>query len=190
MVVPPTSLNLLRKKLRQQRQYSADNAENRNEAAFRRSALFDDVLNAASSVGSYLPCGGEPDPARLTSKATSFPVVAPGHRMMTFHRWSAGDPLDTTLWGGQQPAATAERVEPDLILVPMLGFDHAFNRIGQGGGYYDRYLAAHPRALRIGIAWDVQRLDHIDARPWDVAMDAILTETSFHVKDLTRCRPR
>ena len=107
---------------------------------------------------------------------------------MIFRRWVLGDVLVATAWGGQQPIEAAASVIPKLILVPMLGFDAAFNRIGQGGGHYDRYLAAHPAACRIGIAWEAQRVDRIDPQPWDVPMDAVLTETGFYMKDLTRCQ--
>ncbi len=107
---------------------------------------------------------------------------------MVFRSWVAGDPIEKAPWGGHQPPASAPVVTPTLIFVPMVGFDAAVNRIGQGGGHYDRYLAAHPQACRIGVAWECQRVDRIDARAWDVPMDAIVTEAGFYVKDLNRCR--
>jgi 5-formyltetrahydrofolate cyclo-ligase len=174
MVVPPTALNILRKQLRKHLTVSLV-----------------DVLHAAHCIGLYLPVGGEPDPSPLLNGCAamaSLPNLSAGSASMTFRRWTTGDPLMTSVWGGQQPTDAAPVVIPDLILVPLLGFDAAFNRIGQGGGHYDRYLAAHPNACRIGIAWEGQRVDNIDPQPWDVPLDAILTETAFHVKDLTRCQ--
>jgi 5-formyltetrahydrofolate cyclo-ligase len=151
-----------------------------------------ELIQSASAIGLYLPMGGEPDPRPLVADftgVTSLPALSDS-ALMTFRRWSPGDPLLPSSWGGQQPPDTVDGVVPDLIIVPLLGFDEALNRIGQGGGHYDRYLAAHPRACRIGIAWSGQRVDQIATQPWDIPMDAILTETDFHVKDLTRCQRR
>jgi 5-formyltetrahydrofolate cyclo-ligase len=188
MVVPPTALDLLRKKLRKIRQTVA--IERRN-FTLQSNFILDDLLAVAQSVAYYRPMGGEPDPLPLLNKfagVTALPALSTADPVMTFRRWSHRDPLVVSSWGGQQPADTATAIIPDLIFVPVLGFDDACNRIGQGGGHYDRYLAAHPHAARIGIAWEVQCVDRITAQPWDVPMDAILTETEFHVKDLTRCQ--
>ena len=187
MVVPPTALNDLRIELRKRRQIIAK--QNRN-ILFTIAPQLLDLIQRAQAIGIYLPMGGEPDPLPLVDKfpgVTSLPALAEKSKM-TFRRLSPGDPLMTSSWGGQQPPETADTVIPDLIIVPLLGFDAAFNRIGQGGGHYDRYLAAHPRAIRIGLAWAGQRVDSIVAQPWDISMDAILTETGFHVKDLIRCQ--
>ena len=189
MVVPPTALNTLRKEMRQRR---LDIAAKQKSMPFRVHATLTDLLRNANIIGLYVPMGGEPDPFALLdgySGSTALPAVATS-TLMTFRNWRQGQPLTATSWGGQQPPDTAALVEPDVILVPLLGFDAAFNRIGQGGGYYDRYLAANPSACRIGVAWEGQRLAHIDPRAWDVPMDAIITETDFHVKDLTRCQSR
>ncbi len=187
MVVPPTALNDLRAELRKRRQ---DIAKHDKHVSFVMSAQLHEIIHSAKTIGLYRPMGGEPDPLPLVAGfagVTSLPALS-GDRVMTFRRWSPGEPLARSPWGGQQPCETADPVVPDLIIVPLLGFDAAFNRIGQGGGHYDRYLAAHPRAFRIGLAWEGQRVDSIAAQPWDVPLDAILTETDFYVKDLTRCQ--
>jgi 5-formyltetrahydrofolate cyclo-ligase len=188
MVVPPTALNLLRTELRQRRQVVAKQYE---DYAFRAPTALTDVLRAARCVGFYRPVGGEPDPLPLLDGypgVTSLPFLPVDSTTMTFRSWIPGEPLMTSAWGVRQPTDAAPVVKPDVILVPLLGFDAAFSRIGQGGGHYDRYLAAHPHACRIGIAWEGQRVDSIDAQPWDVPLDAVLTDTDFHVKDLTRCQ--
>jgi 5-formyltetrahydrofolate cyclo-ligase len=187
MVVPPTALDLLRKVLRKRRQTVVKSDKS---SKFRICPRMHALLQNAKTIGIYLPMGGEPDPLFLISElsvVTALPALS-GHSIMTFRRWSPGDPLIASLWGGQQPVDTAEEISPDLIIVPLLGFDAACNRIGQGGGYYDRYLAAHSAACRVGLAWDVQRVDSIEPQPWDIPLDAILTETKFYVKDLTRCQ--
>ena len=161
------------------------------DISIQSNSILDALFAKTQSVALYRPMGGEPDPLPLLESfagITSLPSLSSNNPLMTFRRWTLKDPLGTSPWGGKQPCDNADAVVPDIILVPMLGFDAAFNRIGQGGGNYDRYLAAHPRAARIGVAWEAQRVDSIDPHPWDVPMDAILTEAGFHVKDLTRCQ--
>jgi len=64
-----------------------------------------------------------------------------------------------------------------VILVPGVGFDPAGTRLGRGGGWYDRALAAHPRAVRVGLAWDVAIVPALPREPWDVSMHFIITES-------------
>jgi 5-formyltetrahydrofolate cyclo-ligase len=185
MVVPPTTLNILRAQLRKRRRCID------NSTTLLANQALSQLITSVSFIGAYVPIGGEPDPFPLMHDFLGnigLPALERGNLLMTFQRWSVGDSLVATSWGGQQPSGNSATLIPNLIFVPMLGFDAALNRIGQGGGHYDRYLAAHPQALRIGLAWDVQRVDSIEARPWDIPMDAILTEAAFHVKDLTRCQ--
>src|SRR3546814_15753217 len=65
----------------------------------------------------------------------------------------AGD-LEPGPYGMMQPGAKAAEVEPDVLFVPLVGFATDGRRLGQGGGHYDRWLAAHPGARAIGLAWD------------------------------------
>jgi 5-formyltetrahydrofolate cyclo-ligase len=188
MVVPPTALGLLRKSLRKTRQAVYIKQQN---PPLRSNIILKNLLAETMSVALYRAMGGEPDPLPLLKNFTgmvALPTLAADDPLMKFRHWSIDDSLVTSPWGGQQPVETAALIIPDLIFVPMLGFDAAFNRIGQGGGHYDRYLAAHPAACRIGIAWEAQRVDSIKPQPWDIPMDAIHTEAGFYVKDLTRCQ--
>ena len=69
----------------------------------------------------------------------------------------------------------------DVILVPCVGFDLYKMRIGWGGGYYDRYLPSCTKAYKIGVAFDVQRIEKIAAdSAWDIQLDAIMTENAFY----------
>ncbi len=186
MVVPPTALNAIRQELRARRLAFASGNPAR---PLVQSTAFEGLIASAKCVGSYVPMTGEPDPMPLLGdlSVTALPRVEAEKGRMTFRTWRGTDPLIKATWGGTEPQSDAPMCTPDLILVPLLGFDLDFNRLGQGGGYYDRYLAAHPSACRIGLAWECQRLDRIDARNWDVPVDGILTETTFYIKDLTRC---
>lgn len=98
---------------------------------------------------------------------------------MEFRRWSPDDPLVSGPFGTSHPAATSQVLTPDVILAPLLAFDEAMGRLGQGGGYYDRAFARYPDAQRIGVAWSVQQVEHVPTDPWDLPLNAVLTETSL-----------
>jgi 5-formyltetrahydrofolate cyclo-ligase len=74
--------------------------------------------------------------------------------------------------GGQEPA------EFDAVIVPMLGFDGQLNRIGYGGGYYDKFLATQARAKKIGVCFELGRVDQLPTEPHDIPLDLIVTEKS------------
>lgn len=73
----------------------------------------------------------------------------------------------------------------DAVIVPMLGFDSRLHRIGYGGGYYDRLLAKHPEAHKIGVCFDIGRLEQIPIEKHDIPMDVIVTETAIYTPDST-----
>jgi 5-formyltetrahydrofolate cyclo-ligase len=77
--------------------------------------------------------------------------------------------------GTRQPTDGAE-VAPEWLLVPLLAFDRAGRRLGYGGGYYDRTLAALPRAVAIGVAYAAQEMQEVPAGPTDVRLARIATE--------------
>ena len=68
--------------------------------------------------------------------------------------------------------------EPDIVLTPLLAFDAAMNRLGQGAGHYDRVFERLPDAWRIGIAWSVQQVEHIVTDPWDMPLHGVITEAA------------
>ncbi|MCQ8206018.1 5-formyltetrahydrofolate cyclo-ligase, partial [Vibrio parahaemolyticus] len=76
-----------------------------------------------------------------------------------------------------QPSADGTQADPDIILTPMLAFDAALNRLGQGAGHYDRVFERLPDAWRIGVAWSVQRIETLSIDPWDVPLHGVVTES-------------
>lgn len=110
---------------------------------------------------------------------TALPVTASRAEPLHFAEWTPGQPLSAGPFGLRQPPLDAAIVAPDLILAPMLGFDRALNRIGQGAGHYDRAFAALPDSVRIGVAWSVQEVDALTPDPWDVPLHGILTEVEW-----------
>jgi 5-formyltetrahydrofolate cyclo-ligase len=106
---------------------------------------------------------------------------------LRFAPWRPGDPLVTNRFGIPEPDLSAESLlapaEMALVVVPLLGFTRSGQRLGMGGGFYDRSFAfrrerAAPPWL-VGAAYSFQQLDSLDAQPWDVPLDAIATEREF-----------
>ena len=83
-------------------------------------------------------------------------------------------------FGEKQPVNNAETVEPDILFIPLLGFTTDGARLGQGGGHYDRWLAAHPGKTKVGLAWDVQCVDSIPDEAHDQRLDAVVTPTRLY----------
>ena len=150
-------------------------------------AVFHARLTPGLVIASYIPVGSEADPAPFLRAATdtacriALPHVTTRSTPMRFLEWIEGVPLVAGPHNLRQPPADATELQPDIILTPLLGFDLAGNRLGQGAGYYDRAFAAYPDAWRVGIAWSVQRVDALAIDPWDMPLHAIATETDWIV---------
>lgn len=88
--------------------------------------------------------------------------------------------LETGAFDLLQPNADAEQLVPDVLFMPLVGFTAAGDRLGQGGGHYDRWLEAHPGTVRIGLAWDCQLVESLPVEPHDVPLHAVVTPTRFY----------
>ena len=103
------------------------------------------------------------------------PVTPPKGEPLTFRRWRPGDALVREPFGTFRP--TGEELQPAFLLVPLLAFDRGLNRLGYGGGYYDRTLARLPAGhFRLGCCFAAQEMDSVPVGPHDMALDAIATE--------------
>jgi len=97
-----------------------------------------------------------------------------------FRKWWPQAPMKTGAYAIPVPDNT-ELVTPDALIMPMLGFDQQGYRLGYGGGYFDRTLAAlKPRPLAIGVAFEILRLDSVHPQPHDIAMDFVVTEAGVY----------
>lgn len=85
--------------------------------------------------------------------------------------------LEAGVWGLRQPRTDAPVVVPEVLFMPLVGFTAKGDRLGQGGGYYDRFLAAHPQTTAIGMAWDVQEVPELPTELHDMRLSAIVTPT-------------
>jgi len=105
------------------------------------------------------------------------PVVMGDEEPLELRMWEQGVPLYPSGFGTLAPPDDARRAEPDIILMPLLGYDRSGTRLGYGGGYYDRTLASMSKLPRlIGFAFAAQELDFIPREPHDVPLDAVVTE--------------
>ncbi|MBS3960474.1 MAG: 5-formyltetrahydrofolate cyclo-ligase [Sandarakinorhabdus sp.] len=145
-------------------------------------------LGSPGILASYAAMGDELDPsateeaARAAGWRIAYPRITPG-APLSFHEAARASLLPGRL-GIPEPAPESRIVRPDVVLVPLIGADRKGNRLGQGGGFYDRTLAvlrASGPLLAIGLGWDVQIADHIRAEPWDQPLDAVATPAAFHL---------
>ena len=136
-------------------------------------------------VAGYLPIRDEIDPRPLMQKLEEagaklcLPRVNDDGYQMTYRSWAMGDLLEDRPFGLQEPLASAEIVQPTLILVPLLAFDGMGNRLGYGKGHYDRALASlreNGRAFACAVAFHGQMIDAVPAEPHDQLLDWAITE--------------
>lgn len=88
--------------------------------------------------------------------------------------------LEPGPFGLVQPGSDAGLISPDIVFVPLLGFTEKLDRLGQGRGHYDRWLAAHPETKAIGLAWDVQLREELPLEPHDMKLDGVITPTRMY----------
>lgn len=136
---------------------------------------------AGARVALYLAMHDEIDAAPLAEAlhAIGHALALPAlydRTAMRFLDWKPGDAIEVGPMRLRQPLAEAEEVAPDLIVTPLIGFDHAGNRIGYGAGHYDRVFQRLPGAHRFGLAFAMQAQAAIPHDPWDVPLHAIVTE--------------
>jgi 5-formyltetrahydrofolate cyclo-ligase len=131
-------------------------------------------------VSGFWPMGDEVDlrPLLTSLHARGHTICLPetprrGNPLI-FRQWHPGAKLIVGRFGTLHP--TGPLLTPDWLLVPLLGFDRTGHRLGYGGGYYDRTLAALPQAIAVGCAYAAQELDEVPAGEYDVRLHAVVTE--------------
>ena len=134
------------------------------------------------TIGGYYPINFEIDDLQLLKKLEkkkfniSLPVVKKNNQM-NFYKWSFSDLLKVNKYGIPEPE-NKDIVYPDVILVPLVAFDKNLNRLGYGGGYYDRLIAKlskKKKILKIGLAFSIQKIDKVPTNIYDKKMDYVVT---------------
>jgi 5-formyltetrahydrofolate cyclo-ligase len=120
---------------------------------------------------------------REQGAVTALPAVVAPRTSLVFREWHPGVALARGVYDIPYPASSAE-VVPDAALVPVVAFDDAGFRLGYGGGYFDRTLAAAPRRpVAIGVGYELAHVDTIRPQPYDIPMDWIVTERGLYRRD-------
>jgi 5-formyltetrahydrofolate cyclo-ligase len=133
-------------------------------------------------VGGYYPVNFEVDDLALLRKFEknrfniSLPVIEKNFQI-DFYEWSFSDPLKVNKYGIPEPEIK-NLVHPDILLIPLVAFDKNLNRLGYGGGYYDRLiekLSKKKKIIKIGLALSVQKIDKVPINVYDQKLDYIVT---------------
>jgi 5-formyltetrahydrofolate cyclo-ligase len=144
------------------------------------------VETPSMTLGVYWPFRGEFDPRPLVGRllaagfAAALPVVVDKKGPLEYRAWRPGDPLASGVWDIPIPEKR-DIVVPQAVLAPLVGFDRQCYRLGYGGGYFDRTLAAlAPRPLAIGVGFELSRLETIYPQDFDIPMDLVVTEARLN----------
>ena len=133
-------------------------------------------------IGGYYPYNHEIDILQILEKfqKKKFTITLPKikkNSQMNFFQWSTNDPLAVNKFGIPEPISKIV-IYPDVLLVPLVAFDENFNRIGYGGGFYDRYIKKirkQKKVLTIGFAYSFQKVKKIPTNNYDIKLDFIIT---------------
>ena len=140
------------------------------------------------SVGGYYPSNYEIDDLDILDLLekkffkVSLPIIKKDNQM-NFYRWSINDPLKINKFCIPEPLSS-KVFYPDILLVPLVAYDSSLNRLGYGGGYYDRYIEKIEKikkVIKIGLAFSFQKISSIPTNQYDKRLDFIITE-----KDILR----
>ena len=162
--------------------------------AVRNQFLASIHIEAKSVIGGYWPIGTELDVLPLLTAlherghVCGLPLVHK-RRPLSFHRWRPSDKLVPGIFGIPMPDHTTPRVEPDILIAPMLAFDRTGHRVGYGGGYYDRTVAdirGRKRLLVVGVAYAAQEVEKVPSERFDQRLDWIVTEKEVMRADRRR----
>lgn len=143
----------------------------------------------AGILSFYWPMRSELDPRPLVDLMMAagwracLPRLKGAAKPLDFHEFTGADDLVPGPYGTSEPSPDAARLDPDLVLAPMLAFDQLGYRLGYGGGFYDRTLEelrAGGRVMAIGLAFEAQRMEHVPVEVFDQKLDMMATEAALY----------
>ena len=138
---------------------------------------------SSKTIGGYYPYNHEVNPIKILEKfeKLNFQISLPKiqkQSQMNFFCWSNKDPLSINKYGIPEPTSN-KIVYPSVLLMPLVAFDKSFNRIGYGGGFYDRYIdktKKNKKIITIGLAYSFQEVKRVPTNKYDIKLDFIVTE--------------
>jgi len=134
-------------------------------------------------IGGYYPSNYEINDLEILNyffkrgSTISLPKIEKKNQM-EFYKWYKNDPLLINKYGIPEPETT-NRVYPDILFIPLVAFDKKLNRLGYGGGFYDRYIqkiSKKKKVVKVGLAFSFQKLKKIPVNKHDKKLDIIITE--------------
>ena len=146
-------------------------------------SLFKLNIQNTKKIGGYYPSNYEIDDLDVLdflekqNYKISLPIVKKNNQM-NFYEWSKKDPLKINKFGIPEPVSS-RIVYPDILLVPLVGYDNDLNRLGYGGGFYDRYIEKIDKikkVTKIGLAFSYQKIKSVPIDQYDKKLDFIITE--------------
>jgi 5-formyltetrahydrofolate cyclo-ligase len=181
---PPNQKRRLRAEMRALRQGNSGNTPTCFQAL---SDVFVGKISLPQDaiISGYCAFGEEINPEILLNHLREqghvicLPVVEGKGQPLSFHRYEPGDALRPNSMGILEPLPTVPKTEPEVVLVPLLAFDAVRNRLGYGGGFYDRTISAlraYKTITAIGVGYSYQEIANVPIEPHDVQLDKIVTE--------------
>ena len=138
-------------------------------------------------IGGYIPINHEYNCIKLLKylEKKNYTICLPiikNNFQMNFFKYSFKEPLKINKLGIPEPAKYINKLVPDIIFVPLVGFDNNLNRLGYGGGFYDRYIEKNSikkNIVKIGLAFSFQKIKKLPVNKFDQKLDGIITEKSL-----------
>ena len=170
----------LRKKILKIRE--KNNIQNKKINVKKIINLFKKKKITKKKIGGYFPVNFEVDDLELLKKLEkskfkiSLPVIKKNFEM-DFYKWSFSEPLIINKYGIPEPIIKV-MTYPDILLIPLVAFDKKLNRLGYGGGYYDRFiskLSKKKKIIKIGLALSFQKINKVPVNKYDKRLDYIIT---------------
>ena len=185
--------NNARNVIRQKRKALHEDEVAKCSELVRRVVLEHEFLKQNRCIASYHSFSGEIDTVeinkalRLAGHHMALPVIHPEEKgLMDFYSYEKPEDLILNRFKIPEPVVSAENlVQPhnlEVVIVPLVGFNEKGERLGMGGGYYDRMLKKIScECLTLGLAYDFQLIPEIKSQPWDMPLDEVITPTKHYI---------
>lgn len=192
---PSSATDIRQLKRNQRRALSTAEQQQHSESLCENIAVLS-VYRDSQHIAFYIANDGEIDPhhlikqARLSGKDVYLPVLSPLKNTLYFAPFNTDSQLELNRFSIPEPvchpSALKTASQLDMLLLPLVAFDTDGNRMGMGGGFYDRTLAflqeggLSKKPILAGLAHEIQKVEHLHAQSWDIPLDYIITEQQLY----------